>query len=51
MGTLAGPPCPDGAGPVVPVRLTLLAEPVDRAELLAAVLDRISPERLGPWLP
>ena len=35
MGTLAGPPGRDADGPVVPVRLTLLPEPVDRAELLA----------------
>jgi hypothetical protein len=32
---LAGPPREDAGGPVVPVRLSLLATPVDRAELLA----------------
>ena len=40
MGTLAGPPGRDADGPVVPVRLTLLPEPVDRAELLADPVAR-----------
>ena len=35
LGVLAGPPAMDAGGPVVPVRLRLLAEPIDRAELLA----------------
>jgi hypothetical protein len=35
LGELSGPPKRDSSGPVVSVRLTLLAEPVDRAELLA----------------
>jgi hypothetical protein len=35
LGVLTGPPDIDAAGPVVPARLTLLAEPVGRAELLA----------------
>jgi hypothetical protein len=35
LGVLAGGPRPTTDGPVVPVRLFLLAEPVDRAELLA----------------
>jgi hypothetical protein len=37
VGTLAAPVTEDDSGPVVPVSLTLLAEPVPRAELL---LDR-----------
>ena len=40
LGTLAGPPVRDDSGPVVPVRLTLLTEPVDRAELLADPVAR-----------
>jgi hypothetical protein len=40
VGTLAGPPGRDADGPVVPVRLTLLPEPVDRAELLADPVAR-----------
>jgi hypothetical protein len=40
VGSLAGPPQQDAGGPVVPVRLTLLAEPVDRAELLADPVAR-----------
>jgi hypothetical protein len=35
LGVLAGPSGVDADGPVVPVRLTLLGEPVGRAELLA----------------
>jgi hypothetical protein len=35
LGVLAGPADVDVDGPVVPVRLTLLAEPVGRAELMA----------------
>jgi hypothetical protein len=35
LGVLTGPPVPDPGTPVVPVRLTTLAEPIDRAELLA----------------
>jgi hypothetical protein len=35
LGVLAGSPAPDGGGAVVPVRFTLLAEPVDRTELMA----------------
>jgi hypothetical protein len=35
LGVLDGAVTTDGDGPVVPVRLTRLAEPVDRAELLA----------------
>ena len=35
LGELSGPPGHDADGPVVPVRLVLLPEPVDRAELLA----------------
>ena len=35
LGVLAGRPSPTNDGPVVPVRLVLLAEPVARAELLA----------------
>jgi hypothetical protein len=35
LGVLAGRPGPTDDGPVVPVRLVLLAEPVHRAELLA----------------
>jgi hypothetical protein len=34
-GTIAGEPVEAGGGPVVPVELTLLDEPVPRAELLA----------------
>jgi hypothetical protein len=34
LGALAAPPAPGDAGPVVPMRLTLLAEPVGRGELL-----------------
>jgi hypothetical protein len=78
VGALAGPADRRGDGPAVPLRLTLLAEPVDRAELLTdpvardaevlrmpagsnpswlspeqfdAVLARVPPDRLGPWLP
>jgi hypothetical protein len=40
LGSLAGPPCEDDDGPVVPVRLTLLSEPVDRAELLTDAVAR-----------
>jgi hypothetical protein len=40
VGTLAGPPGQDGDGPVVAVRLTLLSEPVDRAELLTDPVAR-----------
>jgi hypothetical protein len=40
VGELAGAPGQDAAGPVVSVRLTLLAEPVDRADLLADPLAR-----------
>jgi hypothetical protein len=40
LGTLAGPPGRDDSGPVVPVRLTLLTDPVDRAELLADPVAR-----------
>jgi len=35
LGTLSGPPGADASGPAVAARLTLLTEPVDRAELLA----------------
>ena len=35
LGVLDGPVTIDPDGPVVPVRLTRLAEPIDRAELLA----------------
>ena len=35
VGVLAGPVTTDAEGPVVPVRLARLAEPVGRAELLA----------------
>jgi hypothetical protein len=35
LGEVAGPPGPDASGAVVSVRLTLLVEPVDRADLLA----------------
>jgi hypothetical protein len=35
LGELTGPPEHDVGGPVVPVRFTRLAEPVERAELLA----------------
>ena len=35
LGVLVGAVTTDADGPVVPVRLTRLAEPVDRAELLA----------------
>jgi hypothetical protein len=35
LGVVAGPVADSDGGPVVPVRLTRLAEPVDRAELLA----------------
>jgi hypothetical protein len=40
VGTLAGPPRQDGDGPAVPVRLTLLSEPVGRAELLTDPVAR-----------
>ena len=40
VGTLAGPPARDGDGPVVPVRLTLLSEPVARADLVADPVAR-----------
>jgi hypothetical protein len=40
LGVLAGRPSPTTDGPVVPVRLFLLAEPVDRAELLADPVAR-----------
>jgi hypothetical protein len=35
LGELSGPAAPGDGGPVVAVRFTRLAEPVDRAELLA----------------
>jgi hypothetical protein len=35
VGELTGPAAPGDGGPVVAVRFTRLAEPVDRAELLA----------------
>ena len=35
LGVIAGEVAEDDGGPVVPVRFTLLAEPVPRAELLA----------------
>jgi hypothetical protein len=40
VGELCGPPGRDAAGPVVSVRLTLVAEPVDRADLLADPVAR-----------
>jgi hypothetical protein len=40
LGVLAGPPREEAGGPAVPVRLSLLAEPVDRAELLADPVAR-----------
>ena len=40
LGVVAGPVAPADGGPVVPVRLTRLAEPVDRAELLADPVAR-----------
>jgi hypothetical protein len=40
LGRLAGSPHEDADGPVVPVRLFLLAEPVERAELLADPVAR-----------
>jgi hypothetical protein len=40
LGTLTGPPGRDDSGPVVSVRLTLLTEPVDRADLLADPVAR-----------
>ena len=40
LGVLAGRPGPTDDGPVVPVRLVLLAEPVHRAELLADPVAR-----------
>jgi hypothetical protein len=40
VGSLTGPPREDATGPVVPVRLTLLAEPVDRADLLTDAAAR-----------
>jgi hypothetical protein len=40
LGTLAGPAVHDDGGPVVPVRLALLAEPVDRGELVADPVSR-----------
>ena len=40
VGIVAGPVIPDAAGPVVPVRLTRLGEPVGRAELLADPVAR-----------
>jgi hypothetical protein len=40
LGSLTGPPRDGGTGPVVPVRLTLLAEPVDRADLLTDPVAR-----------
>jgi len=35
LGVLTGSAATDAGGPAVPVRLTMLAEPVDRAELMA----------------
>jgi hypothetical protein len=35
LGELLGPPDAGPGGPEVPVRLTLLTDPVDRADLLA----------------
>jgi hypothetical protein len=40
VGELSGSPGRDAAGPVVSVRLTLVAEPVDRADLLADPVAR-----------
>jgi hypothetical protein len=40
VGELAGEVGEDGGGPVVPVRLTLLAAPVPRSELLADPVAR-----------
>jgi len=40
VGVLAGPVTTDADGPVVPVRLARLAEPVGRAELLADPIAR-----------
>ena len=40
VGVLAGPVTSDADGPEVPVRLSRLAEPVDRAELLADPVAR-----------
>ena len=40
LGILAGPADVDASGPVVPVRLSLLAEPVGRAELLTDPVAR-----------
>jgi hypothetical protein len=40
LGELCGPPESDAGGPVVPVRLVLLAEPVDRGDLLADPVTR-----------
>jgi hypothetical protein len=40
LGVLAGPVTTDADGPVVPVRLTRLAEPIDRVELLADPVAR-----------
>jgi hypothetical protein len=40
VGVLAGPVATDDDGPVVPVRLTRLAEPIARGELLADPVAR-----------
>ena len=40
VGVLAGPVTTDADGPVVPVRLARLAEPIGRAELLADPIVR-----------
>ena len=40
VGILTGPATADADGPVVPVRLARLAQPVDRAELLADPVAR-----------
>jgi hypothetical protein len=40
LGVLTGPAMACGGGPVVPVRLTRLTEPVDRAELAADPVAR-----------
>jgi hypothetical protein len=40
LGEIGGPVTSDANGPVVPVRLTRLAEPVDRSELLADPVAR-----------
>src|SRR4051794_20532217 len=40
VGVLTGPVTSDADGPVVPVRLSRLSEPVDRGELLADPVAR-----------